>query len=59
ELLAQPSDDRLWAADLPPVDDLSAGEVGAALDSLIGKVLSSQGCCLASKLLSAQLVRFS
>jgi len=47
ELLAQPSDGRLWASDLPPVDDWASQDVHAALDELIGRLLSSNGKDLA------------
>jgi len=47
ELLAQPADGRLWAQDLPAVDEWSADDIGAALDSLIGRLMSSHGCDLA------------
>jgi len=47
ELLAQPADGRLWASDLPAVDDWSAQETNAQLDELIGRLLSSQGKDLA------------
>lgn len=49
ELLAQPADDRLWAKDLPPVDDWTAEQMNAALDKLIGRLLSSQGKDLANE----------
>lgn len=47
ELLAQPSDGRLWAGDLPAVDEWNAGEAGSALDALIGRLLPSHGYNLA------------
>lgn len=47
ELLAQPTDARLWAADLPPVDEWSPEEAGSALDTLIGRLLSTHGSDLA------------
>eukprot|EP00411_Alexandrium_monilatum_P045507 CAMPEP_0175469372 /NCGR_PEP_ID=MMETSP0095-20121207/72305_1 /TAXON_ID=311494 /ORGANISM="Alexandrium monilatum, Strain CCMP3105" /LENGTH=112 /DNA_ID=CAMNT_0016770781 /DNA_START=1 /DNA_END=336 /DNA_ORIENTATION=+ len=47
ELLAQPSDARLWAGDLPPVDEWNSGEAGSALDALIGRILSTHGYDLA------------
>lgn len=43
ELLAQPPDGRLWAADLPPVDEWSPQEAGRALDALVGRVLKTAG----------------
>jgi len=43
ELLAEPSDDRLWAENLPDVDSWSFEEAGAALDALIGRILSTHG----------------
>eukprot|EP00931_Biecheleriopsis_adriatica_P028133 TRINITY_DN16819_c0_g1_i2.p1 TRINITY_DN16819_c0_g1~~TRINITY_DN16819_c0_g1_i2.p1 ORF type:complete len:1586 (+),score=479.60 TRINITY_DN16819_c0_g1_i2:116-4759(+) len=47
ELLAQPSDGRLWAADLPAVDEMPTQELNKALDNLIGRLLSSHGKDLA------------
>jgi len=43
ELLAQPSDDRLWASSLPDVESWSEEESCSQIDSLIGRLLSSQG----------------
>lgn len=43
ELLAPAPDGRLWAQDLPPVDAWSPEETNAALDSLAGRLLASQG----------------
>eukprot|EP00931_Biecheleriopsis_adriatica_P028132 TRINITY_DN16819_c0_g1_i1.p1 TRINITY_DN16819_c0_g1~~TRINITY_DN16819_c0_g1_i1.p1 ORF type:complete len:1571 (+),score=432.17 TRINITY_DN16819_c0_g1_i1:70-4713(+) len=43
ELLAQPSDGRLWAADLPAVDEMPTPQLNKALDDLIGRLLSSNG----------------
>lgn len=43
ELLRDPGDNRLWAADLPPVDEWSAAQLGKSLDSLIGRLLKTRG----------------
>merc|ERR1719230_1105923 len=43
ELLAQQSDGRLWAQDLPNVEDWSSDEVTAQLDALVGRILASTG----------------
>lgn len=43
ELLAKPADGRLWAEDLPPVDDLSNDDINGELDALVGRILGSQG----------------
>ncbi|CAJ1421336.1 unnamed protein product [Effrenium voratum] len=43
ELLAQPADGRLWAADLPDVESWSEKELNKALDKLVGQLLTSQG----------------
>lgn len=47
ELLAKPADGRLWASDLPPVDDWPTQQANAALDNLVGRLLSSNGRDLA------------
>jgi len=47
ELLAKPADGRLWASDLPPVDDWSSDDLNGELDALVGRILGSQGLDLA------------
>jgi len=49
ELLAQPSDGRLWAQDLPPVDEWTQQQANKALDSLIGRLLKSGGLDVAGE----------
>jgi len=47
ELLAQPADGRLWAQDLPNVEDWNSEDLAGHLDSLVGRLLSSNGHDLA------------
>jgi len=47
ELLAQPNDGRLWAADLPRVDDWPQQKVSKSLDALVGRLVASKGQDLA------------
>ncbi|CAE7563774.1 Ncapd2 [Symbiodinium necroappetens] len=49
ELLAEPSDGRLWASELPCVESWSEKEVNKALDGLVGRLLGSQGKDLAEE----------
>ena len=54
ELLAQPPEGRLWAADLPDVEGCSQKELNKLLDGAVGRLLTSQGkafgrpfrCCM-------------
>jgi len=43
ELLKEHSDGRLWAENLPDVDDWSPQQTGKELDKLVGRVLKSGG----------------
>lgn len=43
ELLAQPPEGRLWAADLPDVESCSEKELNKRLDGAVGRLLTSQG----------------
>jgi hypothetical protein len=47
ELLAQPADGRLWAEDIPNVENWSSEESAGNLDGLIGRLLTSNGYDLA------------
>jgi condensin complex subunit 1 len=47
ELLAQPEDDRLWASNLPDVENWSQDEADEAMNAITRRVLKTQGRDLA------------